>query len=428
METNLLHPNIYQSLPEFLSNLTEPFNGRERDMVLLSSIGVLSASLPKVFGFYDRDKYSTNLYVMVVAPAASGKGIMNNSRRLIETINQWTREISLGNIEDCNAEKKRNKEFDKKCPELEVKLAPGNVSSSKIYKHLNNTSFGLLIFETEADTISSMLKQDWGNFSDILRKAFHHETISISRETDNKFIEIIRPELSLVISGTPNQVKPLIQSQENGLFSRFIYYFFNESKGWKDVSPKGTIFDKDAIFSKAGEEAFELYSLLLNREKPLEIKLTESQWERLNSDMTIVTDLYINLQKTDMLSSIKRHGVIMFRICMILTILRNRKTIANQTELYCEDSDYDIAFNIIKCTIDHSIEISNILNTSNYNLTVREVLLLNSMTHSFTRRDFLNIGQEMQIPIRTLDSIINRWVRNSIISKVSNGVFNKTSQ
>lgn len=426
METNLLHPNIYENLPELLLNLTSPFAGREKDIVLLSSLGVISAALPKVFGIYDSSKYSPNLYIMVVAPAASGKGIMNNSKKLIEPIHHFIKEISLANKKECESEKKKKgKDTDRKCPDLEVKIIPGNASSAAIYTHLNAASYGLLIFETEADTISAMLKQDWGNFSDILRKAFHHETISISRETENKFIEVRRPELSLVISGTPNQIKPLVESQENGLFSRFIYYFFNEVSRWKDVSPKGNPIDKDSIFSTAGKDIFNLYNLLFNNPSPIEVKLTESQWERFNSDMTTITDLYISQNKTEMLSSIKRHGLIMFRICIILTIIRNNDLIEGQTELICEQADYEIAFNIIKCTIDHSIEVSNILAKDKYNLPVREVLLFSSLNHTFRRSEALDYAVESGIPIRTLDSILSKWIKKNVIKKVSNGVFEK---
>jgi hypothetical protein len=61
METDFLPEIVYQKLPKVLSELTEPFTGREKDVVLLSSLGVLSAALPKVYGNYDGNKYSSNL-------------------------------------------------------------------------------------------------------------------------------------------------------------------------------------------------------------------------------------------------------------------------------------------------------------------------------------------------------------------------------
>jgi hypothetical protein len=427
METNFLPEIVYQKSPEFLQELVRPFSGRERDVVLLSSLGVLSASLPKVFGVYDGNKYSPNLYLIIVAPAASGKGVMIKSKKLVEKIHQNVTEVSLGNIEDCKAQKKEKKDVDIKCPDLEVKVVPGNVSSSKIYKHLKNAPHGLLIFETEADTISVMLKQDWGNFSDILRKAFHHETISISRETDDKFIEIQYPQLSLVISGTPNQIKPLIHSKENGLFSRFMFYLFNDVMTWKDVSPKGMKIDYNELFSLASIEIFNLYNKLQKSGTYLEITLSDSQWDKFNEDMSFVTQLFIGQGRSEVLSIVRRQGLIVFRLCMILTIIRNKDLENFPSTLVCEDADYLVAFEIMKTTIDHSIYASNLLDNGKIELTVRETLFLASMGKKFTRAEALVYAEDKGIPTRTLDYMLKRLLEGKFLSKVSNGVYERAN-
>ncbi|MFN4149911.1 MAG: DUF3987 domain-containing protein, partial [Candidatus Sericytochromatia bacterium] len=210
---------VYQNLPEPLKGITNNFTGRERDIILLSSIGAISACLPKVFGIYDMKKYNTNLYLFIIAPPASGKGIMNWAKKLIDPIHEdIVRESRRKILEFNNSSDTDN--IPK--PKLKLKIMPGNVSSAKVYSHLEDADDGVVIFESEADSLSNMLKQDWGNFSDLLRKSFHHETISISRQTEDKYYDIKSPQLSIVVSGTPDQVRPLIQSKENGLFSRFI--------------------------------------------------------------------------------------------------------------------------------------------------------------------------------------------------------------
>lgn len=226
--------SVYQNLPEPLNVITEKFNGRERDIILLSLIGVISACLPNVFGIYDCRINYPNLNIFIIAPPASGKGVMNWSKKIIDPIHEnIVRESKRKIIEYRNSQD--NERIAE--PRLELKVIPGNTSSSKIYDHLESAEYSLLIFETEADSLSNMLKQDWGDFSDLLRKSYHHETVSISRQTGDRHYEIKNPKLSIVLSGTPNQVKPLIDSRENGLFSRFVYYYFDEVSGWKDVSP-----------------------------------------------------------------------------------------------------------------------------------------------------------------------------------------------
>ena len=323
MENNLLPEAVYENLPDFLRELTIPFEGRERDIVLLSSIGVVSACLPKVFGIYDRDKYYSNLFILIIAPPASGKGVMNKAKKLVEGIHNYIKELSQAEIDDCLEETKNDKNNKGNCPDLVIKILPGNVSSSKVYKHLQNSEHGLLMFESEADTVSAMLKHDWGNFSDVLRKAFHHEAISISRQIDDTYFDVPNPRLSLVISGTPDQVKPLIQSKENGLFSRFLFYYFNDSVGWKDVSPENNQLDYSTLFSNAGNQMLILYEKLVDCDSDIEIKLSQNQWQRFNETMSYVVDAYIESNNQDVLPILKRHGLMLFRTCMILSMMRH---------------------------------------------------------------------------------------------------------
>ena len=46
---------------------------------------------------------------------------------------------------------------------------------------------------TEADAMSGANKQDWGNYSHIMRAAFHHEKISAARKTNRELLEIKHP-------------------------------------------------------------------------------------------------------------------------------------------------------------------------------------------------------------------------------------------
>src|SRR5690554_6717079 len=104
---------------------------------------------------------------------------------------------------------------------------PANNSSTGAYQLLNDSDGKGLIFETEGDTLAKAFKSDYGDYSDGFRKAFHHETIAYYRRTDRELVEIDHPKLSTLLSGTPMQISALIPSAENGLFSRFMFYYMN---------------------------------------------------------------------------------------------------------------------------------------------------------------------------------------------------------
>jgi len=80
-ENSIFIPDVvYDNLPESIKKLTSMFNGRERDVVLLSILGVLSNCLPKVYSKYDGHKVYSNLFILIIAPPASGKGVMKYGR------------------------------------------------------------------------------------------------------------------------------------------------------------------------------------------------------------------------------------------------------------------------------------------------------------------------------------------------------------
>ena len=61
MERRLISEQVYNNLPEDLKLITELFEGREKDIVLISSLGVLSNCLPNIKGYYDGDDIFANL-------------------------------------------------------------------------------------------------------------------------------------------------------------------------------------------------------------------------------------------------------------------------------------------------------------------------------------------------------------------------------
>src|SRR5690606_26027398 len=141
-----------------------------------SSLGVLSATMPNVSGIYKNNKVYSNLYLLVIAPPASGKGNMMYTKQLIVPIHQ---KILKDSINEAKAAKKEGRGEE---VHLQLKIVPTNISSAEMYNALKNVHDSGLMIDSEADTLSIMFKNDWGNFSDVLRKAFHHESISMSRK------------------------------------------------------------------------------------------------------------------------------------------------------------------------------------------------------------------------------------------------------
>jgi len=234
--TPCLSDSIFDQLPHLLKESCELFTSRrDRDVYLTSALSILSACVPNVSGVYDKEIHYPNLYNFIIAPAASGKGAMKYARILGDAYHEHLRNesdeaLSTYKVEladyhralaKYNNSKQKNYPQEPDKPAFKILFIPANSSSAMVVKHLKDTDGSCIMCETEADTLGNTLKQDWGGYSDMLRKAYHFERISSSRKNDNEFLEIKQPRLSLAVSGTPGQIAKLITSPEDGLLSRF---------------------------------------------------------------------------------------------------------------------------------------------------------------------------------------------------------------
>lgn len=427
--------SIYENLPPLLKGLTDLFEGREKDIALLSNIGILSSCLPNIYGIYDGNSVASNLYIMIIAPPASGKGVMNYSRLLVTPIHNRVYSESHGENQECQDEKflnknKGSKDKDKQneesaqveCPPIETKIIPANISSAEIYTTIKYAHYGGVIIESEADTLSTMLNQDWGNFSDVLRKAFHHEPLSISRKTDNFYLEIERPQLSLVLSGTPDQLKPLVKSRDNGLFSRLMFYYFDEVADWKDVF-QDDLRNIKGEYDAAGKVVFSFYGKLLELNNPVEFLLTDQQKARFNEEMKRIYDIVVIAHPLSFTSNVKRHGLIFFRLCMILTGFRLGEEIVDLKEIICSDEDFNTAIRLTNQLLHHANTVSN--NVSLEFLSENDENFLYSLKETFTRAEAIARGKDYGISERSVDEKLAKWRKGKFLQKVTHGTYKR---
>lgn len=424
-EGMLLPDGIYKRLPLFFQELLKHSSGRERDLLFLSSLTVLSNCLPYVKGYYNGSEVYAHLYLIIIAPPASGKGRMGLSKFLIDGVNKYVYESSLNAKTICEEKKKKNKEKDNDnseivCPEIARKLVPANISTTAFYKLLCVEKEGLLMFESEADTLTKMLGNDWSDVSDLLRKAFHTETVSLAR-ADDTYIEVEKPKLSMLLSGTPEQLKLLMKNKENGLFSRFLIYQFHDIEEFIDVFAEKSR-DLDKSFRIKCNEILDLFKYL-ELKNGIEFYLTAGQKRRFLSFFSRQQKKFIEQDFENILSNLKRFALMSFKIAMILTVLRQKEELKNKTELECSNKDFLIALSIVDTLLQHTKKI--IVNFDVEFLPEQDKNILDDLQSSFTRQDAIKTAEKFGMPQRTIDDKLVQWINKKIVSKVSRGVYRK---
>ena len=179
-----------------------------------------------------------------------------------------------------------------------------------------------ITFETEADTLSIALNTDYGDYSDGLRKALHHEPILYRRRKENEFIKIDEPRWAIILTCTPGQIPKLFKSFENGLGSRFVFYGKRSNLFWRDVFAQGgkTI---DEVFLAFGERFKQIYDELKKRQDhPIQVIFSPAQQAQFNKFFSELQLEQVGLYGDDMIACVRRLGLVCFRIAMVLTILR----------------------------------------------------------------------------------------------------------
>ncbi|MDC1324545.1 DUF3987 domain-containing protein [Flavobacteriaceae bacterium] len=433
---------LFDNLPEVLRKGTMAFTDpRERDVFFTGALSILSGCLPNVSGVYAQQTVFPNLFSFIIAPAASGKGALKFAKVLADPyqesiLEQSNQDKSIYDAElaQYKAEQRNRKKDDTETAEEPVKppfkvvFIPANTSSAAILSHIKQNEGKGIICETEADSMGAVFKQDWGGYSDMLRKAFHHETISISRKTDNEYIIIKDTKLSVALSGTPGQVSNIISSAEDGLFSRFIFYTFKVEQVWKDVSPFGNTLNLNDHFEVLSQNVLEMINFLETNHT--QIHLTQEQWQTVNYTgqqwLTEVT----TFTAEEAGSVVKRLGLVLYRITMIFTALRKFDNGDCAEDVTCTDEDFEMALMIANVYLQHGLLMYNNLPKKEeagvFKGANNKKQFFEALPQNFKREEAILIGKKYQLKDRSIDALLKSLV-GSHLSQPSYGHYQKTT-
>ena len=418
---------IFADLPEFLKKVVAIATSREeRDLLLLGSVVSISSCLQTISGIYDGRKVFANLFLYITGQASAGKGRMIHCKQIVLPVHKAMREqarlLKLQyevDLSDYNDNKGKDEKIEKPAkPPEKMLVIPANNSTTGVFQLLADSDGKGLIFETEGDTLAQAFKSDYGNYSDGFRKAFHHETISYYRRTDREYVDIENPCISAVLSGTPRQVATLIPSAENGLFSRFIFYFMNIRPIWKDVFAESANQGLDEYFDAQGAQFNELYQML---QCGPEIKfcLSTDQKERFNAFFSQVQDFYISIHGLDYIAAVRRLGLIAFRLGMILSALRIMETGDTSPVIVCDDRDFNSTLAMIKVLVKHSSKVFSELpeDIKPAHRQNRKEKFLYALPPNFNRQKYIEVGKHYSIPDKTAEGYITEFIKNGLIHR-----------
>ena len=427
--------NIYSLLPDFLTQIiNKAKNFEDADLLILGSLTVISACLPNVSGYYAEREVFPNLFTFISAQASAGKGRLTLCRHLVKPIHDNLKKHYAIEMEEYRhlqneySQDKKNREPPQE-PPIKTLLIPANSSATSVYQVLNDNGGVGLIFETEGDTLANTFKSDYGNFSDGFRKAFHHEMISYTRRKDREFVELTKPRLSALLSGTPKQILALIPDAENGLFSRFIFYNMNLRLEWRDVFSESPV-SLDDYFIDLGQRYFQFYQTL-QQAQPIRFSLSTTQQEQFNTFFGNVQQKYSAMFGMDIVASVRRLGLITFRLAMIITALRLMDGQSVADVIVCNDTDFQTSLIMAEVLIRHAANVFSKLPTadgtaSSVGNTIVRQKFYDQLPSEFNRQTYLTVATSLGIPIKTAEKQIARLCEKGLLKHLSQGKYGKS--
>lgn len=440
--TPLFPRSLYNNLPDLLNDcIIEDGSEREQDVALLSDLTALSAALPQTFGIYNHKKYSTHIFSVILSPAASGKSIAQTGRYLLEEIHSEilaTSESMMKNYQtvhsnwqsECQKQKKKGDACSEEPqrPPFKMLFIPATTSYTRMQMQMqDNGPQGSIIFDTEAQTLSTANHLDCGNFDDMLRKAFEHENIESSYKANGLIpIYIRHPKLALLLTGTPGQIDGLLSSYENGLPSRTLIYTFREAPHWKEMGDD--CISLEDSFKPIAHRVSELYNFCLAH--PVLFHFNRLQWNRLNEIFSRMLSEVALEGNDDLQAVVKRYAFLVMRISMIQTRIRQFEATDLSPEIYCTDADFERSLQIVLCCYEHS----RLLHSSMPSPSVRPLKnpdtirnFVQELPDSFTTDEAIQIGAKYDFNHRKVTRLL-KSLNGVKINKISHGSYTKMNE
>ena len=421
---------IRHLLPEILLPIVDNESSPVKaDLLLLGTLTFFSALMPNVYHKYGTHILYANLYLYVTAPPASDKGILNHCKHIYDHFQkqfeeEYKAEMAQYKRDYAKYKENKNSSDEPIKPQKKMILIPGNSSSTSLFQILDENNGCGLLFETESDTITIAFKKDYGNYSDGLRNAYHHESIGYTRRTNNERVNVDNPRLSILLSGTPNQVISLIPESENGLLSRFMFYYIKNRAKWRRRSERDKGLD-DNYFHELGKKWYTLYEKL-NKSTPIQFEISESQDEKYDDFYELVYNNCPSLFGVNAEDAIARLGVATRRMAMILSTIR---LIGKELPpcINCEDADIESAMIIGQVLLQHIIRVYASMpnNYSFLNKTSLKKTFYNSLPSQFDRKTYVAIAKQLGIPEGTAEKDIDKMVKSGLLLRVSHGHYSK---
>lgn len=406
---------------------TDKYDDYARNILYFSMLASLGICFPTVRITYGTSHFSINPSVIIGAPSASNKNLLKFAGIILNQLNNYLIEEYKQALKEwkrsCTRWEQEMKIATKEKREPNYLLEPGdeptftciklsaNISKAMLVELMKaNQQFGSIVSSTEGDTFNDANSKEYGKMSDVINKAIVNELVDKAFKVDGTPVVIEFPMLTILISGTFDQIHRLIDSYETGTGSRLPVFLSPGIDKFISQKPQKDAPDYAKYYDELGAEVLEMWKFFTRFY--FTVVFTDQQWEE-HTEMWSEEFDEVMTSRQEMLSVSTRFGLHHMRFAAVLTMLRLWDKVKNNQEEYaklyvmgnnhpitCSDEDFHHAGEIAKTLFNHTMMFST-TKVTHFNSGVKAMEpwrwqheALKVMDNQFTTQEFIAVGKE----------------------------------
>ena len=464
---------MMQCLPQMMSEPLSLYDDADiRTMLLMAMMPTLGSAMSNVRVRHGQRLYSLGMMNICVGPSASGKGSVGDVASLVDGINDI---ICSESAQAMSDHRKRHKRYGRltsqltyaakgdvanlidvndiaeevdepQAPLRRMHKLPSKTTAANYYRLLyaNGDNISYLHIPELAE-MTAANRGAFGDFMYILLAAQNEESLHTARKTDDEDYHIPHTRLALTATGTMSSVREFIPNLEDGLSTRFLYH---------NLPAKDTVRDEmDEAMAEAFRDVYtyhrsrltEIWSALRQFDgKPDEElpRLIISDEQRKLIDeyyRQMVSFVALALPDKDLRAPILRSRLNLYRMLMIVAVLRRHEEMGSAEELFAEklftvtEADLRWGLAYIFYTLMQTSTIYDRLRREEKEEEVKRAYIsalafLQMLPKQFTTAEAIRLGEECGLKQNGIAKKLARLTKEFYIAKIRQGVFVKTSK
>jgi hypothetical protein len=155
--------------------------------------------------------------------------------------------------------------------------------------------------------------------------------------------------------------------------------------------------------------------------------LTKTQQQQFNAYFAETQNQYLCLCGVDYLATVRRLGLITFRIAMIFSALRFMQTGRFATPFVCSDTDFNTVLEMVKILLQHLAKVFSALPAEQETPPTNNprMALFQALPPQFDKQTYIALAAQLQIPESTANKWLTKFVSSGLLIKQAHGSYAK---